>query len=173
MLNRLADPDYGSIAYRGRPLTEYDPLALRCEVSLVPQLPALREGSIADNIDFAASLAGSEPDCARPLRLAGLDESFADRDVGQLSVGEQHRSMLARSLAQNPKVLLLDEPTAALDETTRDAVEQTLAHLRREIDLSIVLVSHDPAQARRLGDWVLRMEDGRIAESGPVERVLA
>jgi putative ABC transport system ATP-binding protein len=173
LLNRLADPDSGTIAYNGQPLTEYDPLELRREVSLVPQLPALIEGSVGHNVDYAAHLADRESDCARSLGLAGLDVSFADRDVSKLSVGEQQRAMLARALAQNPQVLLLDEPTSALDEETRDAVEQTLAHLRREIDVSIVLVSHDPAQARRLGDWVLRLEKGRLAESGPVERVLA
>jgi putative ABC transport system ATP-binding protein len=173
LLNRLADPDSGAIDYNARPLAEYDPLELRREVSLVPQLPALGEGSIADNIRYAACLAGCEPDCSRALDLAGLDDSFAERDVGRLSVGEQQRAMLARALAQHPQVLLLDEPTSALDEQTRDAVERTLLHLRREIDASIVLVSHDPAQARRLGDWVLRLEDGQLVESGPVERVLA
>jgi putative ABC transport system ATP-binding protein len=173
LLNRLADPEVGSIAYNGRPLAEYDPLRLRREVSLVPQLPALIEGSVGENVDYAAHLADCEPDCERSLALAGLDPAFADRDVARLSVGEQQRAMLARALAQNPQVLLLDEPTSALDEATRDAVEQTLAHLRREIDVSIVLVSHDPAQARRLGDWVLRLEEGRLAQSGPVERVLA
>ena len=173
LLNRLADPDSGTVAYNRRPLTEYDPLQLRREVSLVPQLPALLEGSVGHNIDYAAGLAGTEPDRERSLNLAGLDASFAERDVNKLSVGEQQRAMLARALAQNPQVLLLDEPTSALDEATRDAVEQTLAHLRREIDVSIVLVSHDPAQARRLGDWVLRLEAGRLAEAGPVERVLA
>jgi putative ABC transport system ATP-binding protein len=173
LLNRLADPDSGAIAYNRRPLPEYDPLELRREVSLVPQLPALVEGSVGHNIDYAACLAGCEPDCQRSLRLAGLDDSFADRDVTRLSVGEQQRAMLARALAQHPQVLLLDEPTSALDEATRDAVEHTLAHLRREIDVSIVLVSHDPAQARRLGDWVLRLEHGRLADAGPVERVLA
>ncbi|MGH2981459.1 MAG: ABC transporter ATP-binding protein [Solirubrobacterales bacterium] len=173
LLNRLVDPDSGQVGYNGRPLAEYDPLELRRRVSLVPQLPALADGSVEDNLGYAARLAGCEPDGGRCLRLAGLDESFADRDSKRLSVGEQQRAMLARALAQQPEVLLLDEPTAALDEATRDAVEQTLAHLRREIDVSIVLVSHDPAQARRLGDWVVRLEDGRLTESGPVERVLA
>jgi putative ABC transport system ATP-binding protein len=173
LLNRLADPDSGQVSYNGRPLVEYDPLELRREVSLVPQLPALGEGSVAGNITYAAELAGCDPDCHRNLQLAGLDDSFADRDTGRLSVGEQQRAMLARALAQRPQVLLLDEPTSALDEATRDAVERTLAELRREIDVSIVLVSHDPEQARRLGDWVLRMEDGRLVEAGPVERVLA
>jgi putative ABC transport system ATP-binding protein len=173
LLNRLADPDSGTIAYNGRLLSEYDPLKLRREVSLVPQLPALIAGSVGHNVDFAASLAGLDPDHHRCLRLAGLNDSFAERDVARLSVGEQQRAMLARALAQRPQVLLLDEPTSALDEATRDAVEQTLAHLRREIDVSIVLVSHDPAQARRLGDWVLRLEEGRLTDAGPVERVLA
>jgi putative ABC transport system ATP-binding protein len=173
LLNRLADPDSGSISYNRRPLTEYDPMELRREISLVPQLPALIDGTVGHNIEYAGRLADQVPDPDRCLRLAGLDDSFAERDVTRLSVGEQQRAMLARALAQRPQVLLLDEPTSALDEATRDAIEQTLAELRREIDVSIVLVSHDPAQARRLGDWVLRLEEGRVTESGPVERVLA
>jgi putative ABC transport system ATP-binding protein len=173
LLNRLADPDRGTIHYRGRPLVEYDPLRLRREVSLVPQLPALLEGTVGSNIQFAAGLAGRDGDSRRCLELAGLDPGFAERDVSRLSVGEQQRAMLARALAQEPRVLLLDEPTAALDQRTRDAIEQTLLHLRRAIDVSLVLVSHDPGQARRLGDWVIRIDSGCVEECGPVERVLA
>jgi ABC-type glutathione transport system ATPase component len=88
-------------------------------------------------------------------------------------VGERQRAMLARSLAQRPEVLLLDEPTSALDRAARDAVEATLAELRRELNISIVLVSHDAEQARRLSDWVVRLEEGRTVESGPLEQVLA
>jgi UDP-glucose/iron transport system ATP-binding protein len=173
LLNRLAEPTSGSIAYRGRPLVEYDPLALRREVALVPQLPALLEGTVGSNLEYAARLAGKEADAARCLRLAGLPPAFGERDVAKLSVGEQQRAMLARALAQEPAVLLLDEPTSALDHAARDAIEATLAELRRELDLSIVLVSHDPEQARRLSDWVVRMEEGRVVDSGPLERVLA
>jgi len=173
LLNRLSDPDSGEIAFNGRPLDSYDPLELRREVSLVPQLPALLEGTVEDNLSYAARLAGREPDAARVLELAGLDPSFAERDVSRLSVGEQQRAMLARALSQEPKVLLLDEPTSALDEAARDAVEETIAHLRREIDSSIVLVSHDPAQARRLVGYVIRLEAGAVAACGPVEEVMA
>ena len=108
----------------------------------------------------------------RCLGLAGLDSEFAERDVAKLSVGEQQRAMLARALAQEPAVLLLDEPTSALDHAARDAIEATLAELRRELEISVILVSHDPEQARRLGDWVVRMEDGRVIEAGPLEKVL-
>jgi putative ABC transport system ATP-binding protein len=157
LLNRLAEPDRGEISYRGRPLRSYEPLALRREVSLVPQLPALLEGTVESNLRYAAELAAEPLEVEETLARAGLDASFAERDVAKLSVGEQQRAMLARALAQRPAVLLLDEPTSALDHAARDAVEATLAQLRRESDLSIVLVSHDPEQARRLGDRVVEM----------------
>lgn len=172
LLNRLADPAAGTISYRGRPLSAYDPLALRREVSLVPQLPALLEGTVESNLRYAAGLAGRKPDLERCLRLAGLAATYAGRDVSRLSVGEQQRAMLSRALVQEPRVLLLDEPTSALDEAARDAVEATLAELRRELDISLVLVSHDPEQARRLGDWVVRLEEGRAVAAGPLEAVL-
>jgi putative ABC transport system ATP-binding protein len=173
LLNRLADPDSGAIAYRGRPLGTYDPLALRREVALVPQLPALLEGSVESNLLYAAGLAGRELDPVHCLRLAGLGPEFAGRDIAKLSVGEQQRAMLGRALAQEPKVLLLDEPTSALDHAARDAIEAALTELRRELEISIVLVSHDPEQARRLSDWVVRLESGRVVAAGPLRRVLA
>jgi putative ABC transport system ATP-binding protein len=173
LLNRLADPDAGTVSYRGRPLTTYDPLALRREVSLVPQLPALLEGTVGSNLAYAAGLAGVDLDAERCLRLAGLDPDFIARDVARLSVGEQQRAMLARALAQEPAVLLLDEPTSALDNATRDAIELTFVALRRELGISLVLVSHDPEQARRLGDWVVRLDAGRAVVSGPIEEALA
>jgi putative ABC transport system ATP-binding protein len=157
LLNRLADPDRGHIYYRARPLDSYEPLALRRQISLVPQLPALLEGTVESNLRYAADLAGEPLECAGTLSRAGLDPSFAERDVTKLSVGEQQRAMLARALAQRPAVLLLDEPTSALDHAARDTIEAALGDLRRSSELSIVLVSHDPEQARRLGDQVLRL----------------
>ncbi|HVD87084.1 MAG TPA: ATP-binding cassette domain-containing protein [Solirubrobacterales bacterium] len=173
LLNRLADPDRGQISYRGRSLDSYEPLALRREISLVPQLPALLAGTVDSNLRYAAELAGEPLDAERTLALAGLDRSFAERDVAKLSVGEQQRAMLGRALAQRPRVLLLDEPTSALDTAARDAIEAALAELRRELEISIVLVSHDPEQARRLSDWVLRLEAGGVVDCGPLAEVLA
>ena len=102
----------------------------------MPQLPALLEGTVADNLRFAAELAGREPDVDRLLDLAGLDASFAERDAAKLSVGEQQRAMLARALALEPAVLLLDEPTSALDHAATAAIEETLADLRRRLGIS-------------------------------------
>jgi putative ABC transport system ATP-binding protein len=172
LLNRLADPDSGRVLYRGVDVRDCDVLELRREVSLVPQLPALLEGSVADNIRFAAGCAGSAPDVPRLLELAGLDASYADRDGTKLSVGEQQRAMLARALASEPRVLLLDEPTSALDAATRDAVEATFRDLLERLEISLVLVTHDLAQARRMADWVVRMDAGRAVDEGPVAELI-
>jgi putative ABC transport system ATP-binding protein len=171
LLDRLSDPDGGTVRFRGRDTRELDPLELRREVALVPQLPALLDGTVADNLAFAGEIAGREPDLERLLGLSGLDRSFADRDVERLSVGEQQRAMIARALAADPDVLLLDEPTSALDEQARDSIERTVADLRDRLGASIVIVTHDPAQARRLADWVVRIEGGRLVQEGPVAEV--
>jgi ABC-type multidrug transport system ATPase subunit len=173
VLNRLADPASGTVRYDGLDVRERDPLELRREVCLVPQLPALRDGTVADNIRFAADLAGREADAPRLLDLAGLNDSFADRPASKLSVGEQQRVMLARALALEPRVLLLDEPTSALDEGARGAVEATLLHLRDRVDVSTVLVTHDLSQARRMADWVVRLDEGRVVGQGRVREQLA
>jgi UDP-glucose/iron transport system ATP-binding protein len=164
LLNRLADPDSGTIDYRGQDVREYDVLELRREVALVPQLPALLPGTVAENVSFGPRLCERECDLGEALTLAGLGGSFANRSAAQLSVGEQQRVMLARALALRPAVLLLDEPTAALDERSRDAVERTLLDLRDRLSASLIIVTHDPAQARRLGDRTVALEDGRIRE---------
>jgi len=173
LLNRLADPVSGTVRYQGEDVRAHDPLELRREVGLVPQLPALLDGSVADNLRFAAGLDGAEPEPGRLLDLAGLDLSYADRDAAKLSVGEQQRAMLARALAVEPRVLLLDEPTSALDEGARDAVEGTLRDMRERLRISIVLVTHDLDQARRMSDWVVRLDHGSVAAQGPVREVLA
>jgi putative ABC transport system ATP-binding protein len=159
LLNRLADPVEGTVRFHGTDVRELDPLDLRRRVGLVPQLPAPVPGTVADNVCFGPRLHGEDVDPERPLRLAGLDPGFAERDASRLSVGEQQRVMLARALALEPEVLLLDEPTAALDDDSKGAVERALASLE---DVSFVIVTHDSAQAKRLGEDVIRLEAGRV-----------
>ena len=172
LLNRLADPQQGTVRYEGTDVRELDVLSLRREVSLVPQLPALIAGSVQDNVSYGARLAGHSFDTRRCLELAGLDPSLHERDSSRLSVGEQQRVMLARALALEPRVLLLDEPTSALDESARDAVEATLRRLRERTAISLVLVTHDTEQARRLADYVVRIDAGAVTAQGPVGEVL-
>jgi putative ABC transport system ATP-binding protein len=164
LLNRLADPAAGAVRYRGRDLRDLDVLALRRDVGLVPQLPALLEGTVADNVVYGPRLAGRDADVAGGLRLAGLDPGFGARPADALSVGEQQRVMLARTLALGPSVLLLDEPTAALDDATTAAIETTLGDLRDRLGLSFVLVTHDLDQAERLTDRVLVLGRSELRE---------
>jgi putative ABC transport system ATP-binding protein len=173
LLNRLADPDSGRVAYEGKDVRDLDPLALRREVSLVPQLPALVDGSVHDNVAFGPRLIGRSFDARSCLELAGLDPGFEDRDSSKLSVGEQQRVMLARALALEPRVLLLDEPTSALDQAARDAVEATLRRLRARTAISLIVVTHDLEQAKRLADYVVRIENGKVTAQGPAEEILA
>ena len=161
LLNRLADPDSGTVRFHGDDVRELDPLDLRRRACLVPQLPAPLPGTVADNVRYGPDLAGREADVSRALALAGLDDSYADRDASRLSVGEQQRVSLARCLALEPEVLLLDEPTAALDEDAREGVERTLADLVRRAGASTVLVTHDRGQASRLTYRTIEIRDGR------------
>src|SRR4029079_16719400 len=172
LLNSLADPDSGRVVYEGTDVRERDPLELRREVSLVPQLPALMDGTVHDNVAYGPRLAGHSFDARNCLELAGLDPAFEDRDSAKLSVGEQQRVMLARALALDPRVLLLDEPTSALDQAARDAVENTLRRLRARSAISSVLVTHDVEQARRMSDYAVRIEAGRVTAQGAKDEVL-
>jgi ABC-type proline/glycine betaine transport system ATPase subunit len=173
LLNRLADPDSGRVIYEGKDVREYDPLALRREVSLVPQLPALIDGTVHDNVAYGPRLAGRSFNARNCLELAGLDPAFEDRNASKLSVGEQQRVMLARALALEPRVLLLDEPTSALDQAAREAVEGTLRRLQARTAISLVIVTHDIAQARRLAEYVVRIESGRVIARGPASELLS
>ena len=150
LLNRLSDPDRGTVCHAGRDVRDRDPLDLRREACLVAQLPAPFPGTVAENVRYGPGLLGRETDVERNLELSGLGAEYARREAGDLSVGEQQRVMLARALALEPEVLLLDEPTSALDARTRAGVEATLVTLAHEVGISIVVVTHDPAQARRL-----------------------
>lgn len=168
LLNRLRDPNAGRVLYGGEDVRELDPLVLRREVCLVPQLPALADATVAENVALGPHLAGRQADVSRALEMAGLNGAFADRSAQRLSVGEQQRVMLARALALEPSVLLLDEPTSALDADARDAVERTLAGLREQPGLSYVLVTHDGEQAARLAPTVVTLEPVAVAD--PVVR---
>lgn len=163
LLNRLADPDAGRVRFRSDDVIGLDVLELRRRACLVPQLPAPLPGTVAVNVRYGPSLRGREADVGRALRLSGLGDDYADREAARLSVGEQQRVMLARALALEPEALLLDEPTSALDEDTRAGVERTLRELSERLDVSMVVVTHDREQARRLARRVVELRGGRVA----------
>ena len=126
--------------------------------------------SVAGNIGYALPVAGRESRVAELAEMLGVS-SLLGRGVARLSGGERQRVALARALAPRPSVLLLDEPFAALDPSTRVAMRRALVALQQEERITILQVSHDFDEALRLGDLVAVLAEGRIVQQGTPEAV--
>ncbi len=171
LLHGLLEPSEGSINWRGQPLDR----AARREQAMVFQRPVMLRRSVAANLRFALSVRGvrgaeRKAREAETLTLARLD-AIRDRPARVLSGGEQQRLAMARAMISAPRLLLLDEPTASLDPASTLAIEHLIEEAR-ESGATVILVTHDAGQARRLGDDLVFLHGGRIVETGPVARVL-
>ena len=174
-LNRLWEPPPGSIFLDKDDITDIDVLTLRRRVGMLFQSAALFDGTVADNVGYGPKLRGeslSSEQLAHLLTIAGLDQNFAERKAADLSGGEAQRVALARTLANEPEVLLLDEPTSALDPAATLRVEETVLKLRDSIGLTVVWVSHAIEQVKRVGDEVILLVKGEIAETGTPAHLL-
>jgi putative ABC transport system ATP-binding protein len=168
--NRLEAPARGTVRFRGTDVRELDPLALRRQVGMVFQRPTPFPGTCAHNLTTARSdLTGDE--MAGLLARVRLDASFLDREATQLSGGEAQRLCLARALAVEPQVVLMDEVTSSLDAGGRAALED-LARTLAADGVPVVWVTHDLAQVRRVADDVVVVLDGCIAHAAPVDALL-
>lgn len=174
LLNRLDEPTSGTVYLDGTDYRTLEPETLRKRVGLVPQQPALRNGTVRENVTIGPRLRGesvSEERLAELLERVGL-AGYADRDVAELSGGEAQRIAIARTVANDPEVLLLDEPTASLDSESEAAIERLLTDLLASGERTAILVTHDERQAKRLADRVARLSDGRIVEVGTPREVI-
>ena len=160
LCNRLDIPDAGRVWYRGQPLDELDPLALRRRVGMVFQRPTPFPGSVADNLAVAHPDAGAEEMTTALIRVA-LDPGLLGQDARTLSGGELQRMCLARTLVTQPETLLLDEPTSALDAQPKQVFEATACHLVAQ-GITIIWVTHDDAQAARVADRIYQLRDGHL-----------
>jgi osmoprotectant transport system ATP-binding protein len=172
-VNRLVDPDAGRVAVLGRDVTDWDPIALRRGIGYVIQeVGLLPHMTIEQNVALVPLLLGWPEERRRArvrelLTLVGLDpERFAPLFPRQLSGGERQRVGLARALAADPPVLLMDEPFGALDPLTRRRLQDEFRDLQGRLRKSVVLVTHDVPEALRLGDEVAVMDRGRVVQSG-------
>jgi ABC-type methionine transport system ATPase subunit len=174
-INRLLEVPPGSIFLQGEDITKIDVLSLRRRVGMVFQSPVLFPGTVAKNLRFGSDLRQrplSDAQVEQLLRDVGLPDGFATKDTSKLSGGEAQRVALARTLAVEPEVLLLDEPTSALDPQSTRQVEATLCQLNAARGLTLIWVSHLIEQTRRVGQQVLYLKDGRVADYGTVNHVL-
>lgn len=174
LLDRLSEPTGGTVYLDGTDYRTLDPQTLRKRVGLVPQDPALRTGTVRENVTIGPRLRGetvSEERLADLLDAVGL-AGYADRTTSDLSGGEAQRVAIARTVVNDPEVILLDEPTASLDSAAEAEVERLLADLLASGERTAILVTHDERQAERLADRVARMRDGQIVDVGTPREVI-
>lgn len=166
-LNRLWEPPAGTVFLDGRDICDLDVLSVRRRVGMLFQLPALFEGTVADNVRYGPKLRGkklSDEEVLRLLSLADLDASFINKNGNELSVGQQQRVALARTLANQPEVLLLDEPTSALDPISTQNIEDALVKLKKTQGMTVIMVSHSIRQVQRIADIVCLLVNGVVVE---------
>jgi osmoprotectant transport system ATP-binding protein len=180
MINRLVEPTSGSVMLEGRSTAELEPHLLRRRIGYVfQQIGLFPHMTVAENISITPSLLGWDEERIRArvdqlLRLVELDppETMRDRRPSQLSGGQQQRVAVARALAAEPSVMLLDEPFGALDPLTRDRLRESFVRIRKEIELTCVFVTHDIVEALTLGDRIAVMRDGRTIQVGTPDQLL-
>ncbi|MBV8138945.1 MAG: phosphate ABC transporter ATP-binding protein, partial [Deltaproteobacteria bacterium] len=170
LINRLDEPTGGTVHLAGRDYKELAPRELRRRVGMVMQSAYLFPGTVAENLCYGPrqhgeALPRSEID--NLLEQVGL-EGFASRDVSHLSGGEAQRVSLARTLANKPEVLLLDEPSSALDERAEREIEVLLLRVLRDQHLTALIVTHDTAQTERIASRAILIEAGRLILNGTV-----
>ncbi|PPD69663.1 hypothetical protein GOBAR_DD33456 [Gossypium barbadense] len=166
-LNRLWEPPSDTVFLDGRDIVDLDVLGLRRKVGMLFQLPVLFQGTVADNIRYGPNLRGkklTDVEVSKLLTLADLDSSFLSKTGGELSVGQAQRVALARTLANEPEVLLLDEPTSALDPISTQNIEDVIVKLKKKRRMTVVMVSHSIKQIQRVADVVCLLVNGEIVE---------
>ena len=180
MINRMVDPTGGQILIDGEVVGDVEPVALRRRIGYVMQNSGLLpHRTVVDNVATVPVLTGTPKAKAREdalglLDRVGLDRSLANRYPAQLSGGQQQRVGVARGLAADPNILLMDEPFGAVDPIVREELQQELLRLQREIGKTIVFVTHDIDEAFLLGTQVVILQrGGRIAQIGSPQEILA
>jgi len=175
LANRLDRPDRGRVLVDGTDVAQADPIQLRRGIGYVFQnIGLFPHLSVAENIGIIPRLAGRKPvDVGAALDRVGLDRALADRLPAQLSGGQQQRVGIARALAGEGKLLLMDEPFGALDPITRATLGQTVRTLHDELRLTTIMVTHDMAEALLLADRVVVMRAGKIVADATPHALVA
>src|SRR5213082_2678163 len=179
LVNRLIPLTSGDIRIDGTSILEQDVVKLRRSIGyVIQQVGLFPHMSVEANIGTVPRLLGRprswiKARSAELLELVGLDPSYAKRFPSQLSGGECQRVGLARALAANPPLMLMDEPFGAIDPIARDRLQQEFLRLQRELRKTVVFVTHDIDEAVRLGDRIAILRHGGVLEQyGPPAEVL-
>jgi len=173
MINRLEEPSQGEIEVNGRNVLEQNPEQLRRNIGYVFQgIGLFPHHTVAENVAAVPQLLGWEADriqsrCEEILHMVGLPiDEYGSRSPGQLSGGQQQRVGVARALAAESEVVLMDEPFGALDPITRVELQEEFKRIQQRLNLTVVMVTHDMTEALLLADRVAVMKDGEILQIG-------
>jgi osmoprotectant transport system ATP-binding protein len=178
MVNRLIEPTAGAIFIDGKNILEENPIALRRRIGyVIQQVGLFPHMTIAENIRVTADIAGGwkrqeiNRRADELLELVGLEPNeYRKRFPRQLSGGQQQRVGLARALATDPAILLMDEPFGALDAITRERMQEELLRIQRGVRKTVLFVTHDVEEAFKLGDQIAVLSEGKLIQLGtPIE----
>jgi osmoprotectant transport system ATP-binding protein len=180
MINRLIEPSSGTIWIKGKNILEQDPIEVRRSIGYVIQgIGLFPHMNIEENVSVVLRLTGRPGDerearSREVLELVGLDYgTFGQRYPEELSGGQQQRVGVARALAGDPSLMLMDEPFGALDAVTRDLLQQELIKLKERLKKTIVFVTHDVFEAFTLADRIAVLHEGRLEQVGTKEEIVA
>jgi len=180
MINRMVEPSAGSVEIDGESVLDRDPVALRRGIGYVMQNSGLMPHfTVLDNVATVmrlngASRADAHARAREMLDTVGLARNLADRYPSQLSGGQQQRVGVARGLAADPNILLMDEPFGAVDPIVRAELQQELLRLQSELGKTVVFVTHDIDEAFLLGDRIVILGAGaQIVQEGTPEEIIA
>jgi osmoprotectant transport system ATP-binding protein len=173
LINRLADPTSGIVLVDGHNVRDVDPIALRRRIGYVFQgIGLFPHMTVAENIAITPRLLGTAPEAIAArvdelLDLVRLDRTqYRDRFPGELSGGERQRVGVARAIAAQPKIVLMDEPFGALDPLTRDALSRDYRRLHETLGLTTVMITHEMLEALLLADRIAVIRQGRLIAEG-------
>ena len=180
MINRLEDNTTGEVKINGKNVKEYDIHKMRWDIgyalqqvalfphmnveeniAIVPELKKWKKEKINARIDELLNMVGLEP------------KKYRKRNPSELSGGEAQRVGIARALAADPKIILMDEPFSALDPITRASLQEDVKKLQKQINKTIVFVTHDIEEAFLLGDKICIIQDGELIQSGTKQEIIS
>ncbi|MFC7687232.1 ATP-binding cassette domain-containing protein [Ureibacillus sp. GCM10028918] len=169
LCNALISPTSGEIIIESIPIDSIEPTILRKNIGIVLQSAPIIPGTVYENIALPFTLQQkklTEKEAILFLEIVGLEHTFLYRQADDLSGGQKQKVSIARSLVNKPKVLLLDEITSALDPASVNEIEQLILKINQNSRVTIVWITHNIEQAKRIGDITWIMMDGRLLEIG-------
>jgi osmoprotectant transport system ATP-binding protein len=180
MVNRLIEPTSGDVLVDGRNVRDVDPIQLRRNIGYAIQGSVLfPHMTVEDNISYVPNLLNKRDHertrkaVRKWMDIVGLPDDLLERYPSELSGGQQQRVGIARALAASPDILLMDEPFGAVDEITRGQLQAEIARIHRETGITVMFVTHDIAEALRLGTRVLVLDAGKVQQYSAPEEILA